>query len=94
MNDANNTPHKPAAKWAGIKIRHLLGLKKGRPMRICTECGELLVRLERVSPLGKRAIVSIEAVGQVKPTLILGGSGAMQAMADRLRGRLYKPCSN
>ncbi len=76
-----------------IKIKHLVALKKGKPFELSTELGELIIELEGISLLMGRATVTIAAASKV-PTVILGGSYAIWAMADRLHKRLYIASAN
>jgi len=94
----------PAAKHCGFTIKHLVGLKKGKPVQVGTEVGELIVELEAVSKFAGRAIIGITALsgandsgggqsnvaGSIASQLQLAG----HVLADRLRQRLYQPSSN
>jgi len=90
MNDGK----KESQKAAGIKIKHLVGLKQGRPVQVSLECGEVLVRLEGLSRLSKRAVVSIETVGQPALACATPANLAPLAVARRLHKRLYTASPN
>lgn len=91
MDDAKSP--KPQ-KSAAIKLTHVVALKKGKPVGLSLESGELLVRLEEISLLHKQVVVSVQAVGQVTLPWEIPAGLAVYAVTEAIYKRLYQASAN